>query len=66
MSEFWVVGGEFVDSRFEVLAPGRVPERLGPFASYAEARKAWQARTMATIDNALTRYRIVEATSRAA
>jgi hypothetical protein len=61
MAEFWVVGGEFADARFEALAPGRTMERLGPFASYEEARKIWKARTMATIDNALVRYRVAEA-----
>jgi hypothetical protein len=40
--------------------PGRRPERYGPYPSYEEARKEWQARTMATIDNALVRYRVVE------
>lgn len=55
---FWVEGGEFEDARFERLrGPG---ERLGPFTRYVDAEKAWKARTMATIDNALIRYRIVE------
>jgi hypothetical protein len=60
MSEYWVVGGEYADSRFAALLPGRRPERYGPYPSYEEARKEWQARTMATIDNALVRYRVVE------
>ncbi|MBL8838454.1 MAG: DUF4170 domain-containing protein [Alphaproteobacteria bacterium] len=55
---FWVVGGEYEDFRFERLR-GR-EDRFGPFASYAAARKEWQARTMATVDNALVRYLIVE------
>ena len=55
MSEYWVVGGEFVDSKFNVLAPGRGQERYGPFPDYESARKEWQARTMATVDNALVR-----------
>lgn len=59
MSEYWVVGGEYADSRFAALLPGRGPERYGPYPSYEEARKEWQARTMATIDNALVRYRVV-------
>jgi hypothetical protein len=66
MGEFWVVGGEFADARFEAPAPGRTMERLGPFPSYEEARKIWKARTMATIDNALVRYRVVESDPRAA
>ncbi|MFM8990275.1 MAG: DUF4170 domain-containing protein [Alphaproteobacteria bacterium] len=59
MSEYWVVGGEFVDSKFNALAPGRDQERYGPFADYEAARKEWQARTMATVDNALVRYQVV-------
>ena len=66
MSEYWVVGGEFVDSKFNVLAPGRDQERYGPFADYESARKEWQARTMATVDNALVRYQVVNERSRAA
>lgn len=55
---FWVEGGEYENARFERL---RGPaERLGPFVTYAAAEKTWKARTMATIDNALVRYRIIE------
>jgi hypothetical protein len=60
MSEYWVVGGEYADSSFAALLPGCRPERYGPYRSYEDARREWQARTMATIDNALVRYRIVE------
>ena len=35
-------------------------ERYGPYADFAAARREWQSRTMATIDNALVRYLIVE------
>ena len=66
MNEYWVVGGEYVDSSFAALLPGRSPERYGPYRSYDEARKEWQARTMATIDNALIRYRIIEGGQKAA
>ncbi len=59
MNEYWVIGGEYADSSFADLLPGREPERFGPFRSYDEARREWQARTMATIDNALIRYRVV-------
>lgn len=63
MKQFWVVGGEYQDAQFEVLAAGKAPECYGPFASYELARKEWQARTMATIDNAMVRYRVVAASS---
>jgi hypothetical protein len=48
------------------LTPGRSLERYGPFPSYDAARKEWKARTMATIDNALVRYRVVDASAQAA
>jgi hypothetical protein len=66
MSEYWVVGGEYADSRFASLLAGRQPERYGPFRSYEDARKEWQARTMATIDNALVRYQVVNERATAA
>lgn len=66
MSEYWVVGGEYADSRFASLLPGREAERYGPFRSYDDARKEWQARTMATIDNALVRYQVVSEQATAA
>ncbi|MBI3453303.1 MAG: DUF4170 domain-containing protein [Rhodospirillales bacterium] len=61
MAEFWVVGGEYADATFSGPLPGKAFERLGPFPSYEAARQVWQAHTMATIDNALVRYRIVRA-----
>jgi len=66
MAEYWVVGGEYADSSFVSLLPGRTPERYGPYKSYDDARKEWQARTMATIDNALIRYQVVGDEARAA
>jgi hypothetical protein len=57
-TRFWVEGGEHADATFAGLAPGK-DERHGPFATYEEARAVWQARTMATIDNALTRFKVV-------
>lgn len=34
---------------------------VGAYASYAEARAAWKAKSLATVDNALMRYVIVHA-----
>jgi hypothetical protein len=34
---------------------------VGAFPNYAEARKAWKAKALATVDNALMRYVIVHA-----
>ncbi len=63
MAEYWVVGGEYTDTDFKVLAKGIELEEYGPFLTYEAARKEWQARNMAKIDNAMVRYRIVETES---
>lgn len=63
MAEFWVVGGEYTDTDFKTLAKDALPEEYGPFHTYEAARKEWQARNMAKIDNAMVRYRIVESES---
>ncbi len=65
MARYWVIGGEYADTRFERLAPGAREERHGPFASYPEAYRTWQARARATIDDALVRFRIVDDADRA-
>ena len=56
MKRYWVIGGEYKDTKFKELLSGRSEERFGPFRLYAEARKEWQSRTMASIDNADRRY----------
>ncbi len=60
---YWVVGGDYTDTRFKELAPGAREERLGPFASYREAWDVWSARARATVDVATVRYRIVASDS---
>lgn len=60
MAAYWVVGGEYTDTSFKEIAPGKREERYGPFATYREAYAAWSARARATIDDATVRYRIVE------
>lgn len=57
---FWVIGGEYADTEFRTLAKGRAEERIGPFATFEEARGAWSARAFATIDDCHSRFRIVE------
>lgn len=55
---FYVVGGEYRDTTFRELAkPDTV---LGPFDEYEDAYFAWRARAMATVDQAYTRYQILE------
>jgi hypothetical protein len=60
MSQFWVIGGEYKDTDFRHLAEEAEIEEFGPFHTYEAARKEWQSRNMAKIDNAMVRYRIVE------
>ena len=60
MAQYWVVGGEYADARFETLAKGTRAERHGPFATYDQAYVKWQERARATVDDALVRFRIVE------
>ena len=57
--EYWVIGGEYTDTNFGTLAPGKSEERLGPFKNYREAYDVWSARARATIDDATIRYRII-------
>ena len=59
MKRYWVVGGEYVDTSFTKLAPGKAEERLGPFDSYNEAQKVWSGRAWATVDSAQTRYMLL-------
>ncbi len=64
MSRYWVVGGEYTDTKFKTIAGGGKETRLGPFGSYQAAKDAWQARAWATVDSANTRYRIVKEAAR--
>lgn len=60
MAAFWVVGGEYRDTRFEEFAEGREEERYGPFATYDDAEREWKRLSWAAVDNCQVRYRIVE------
>jgi hypothetical protein len=57
---YWVIGGEYTDLSFKMLAPGAREERHGPFATYKDAYDVWQSRARATIDDAMVRFRIIE------
>lgn len=57
---YWVVGGDYVDTSFETIRPGKTLERHGPFASYKQAHEVWAARAWATVDDCLCRFRVVE------
>lgn len=57
MAQFWVVGGEFSDTRFhEALTPGE--EWIGPFEDYESARREWAKRAWPKVDDCHNRYRI--------
>lgn len=56
--KYWVVGGEYTDTSFTVLADGVEPTRLGPFHDYGEAQDVWRAKAMETIDDAYARFEI--------
>ncbi len=58
MKRYWVVGGEYKTTRFEVLVDPTKEERYGPFPTREAARAKWAERAMATVDNAHVRYRI--------
>ena len=55
---FWVVGGVYKSTEFQVPADGGQEERLGPFDSEDEAIAVWRAKAMETVDDAHARYRI--------
>jgi|HubBroStandDraft_1064217.scaffolds.fasta_scaffold00074_13 hypothetical protein len=57
---YWVVGGEYTDTRFETIVPGQALEQHGPFALYQEAHQVWAARAWATVDDCHKRFRVVE------
>lgn len=59
MKRYWVVGGEYTDTSFTRFAPGKAEIRVGPFATYEEALKAWSGRAWATVDDAHSRYSIL-------
>jgi uncharacterized membrane protein len=54
---YWVVGGEYADSSFTRLAPGREIEVFGPFEKW-EALGFWRGLTAKSVDDALVRYDI--------
>ena len=57
-AQYWVVGGEYSDTRFTTPAPGTEELRIGPFATYEAAKAEWTRRAWSTVDDAHTRFRI--------
>lgn len=63
---FWVIGGQYTDTRFAEIAGGGGEARLGPFQTYEEAKAEWARRAWATVDDAHARWRIEEEGAEAA
>lgn len=57
MQQYWVVGGEYKDTGFQIPTGGD-EQWFGPFESYEKAKAEWAKRAWATVDDAHTRYRI--------
>jgi hypothetical protein len=57
---FWVVGGEYTDTRFAEIVGGGKETRLGPFATYENAKAEWARRAWSSVDDAHQRWRIEE------
>jgi len=60
MTRYWVVGGEYTDTRFQDIAPGKSLETHGPFDSYKEAHDVWATRAWGTVDDCHSRFRVIE------
>ena len=54
---YWVVGGEYADTKFKKLAAGYDLEVFGPYEKW-EALGFWRGITSKSVDNALVRYDI--------
>ncbi|MGE5546413.1 MAG: DUF4170 domain-containing protein [Solirubrobacterales bacterium] len=52
---WFVIGGEYADTRFEAIAAGKALESYGPF-DRKTAMDKWRELTGRTVDSALTRY----------
>lgn len=56
--QYWVEGGEFEDTSFEV--PKGPLSRHGPFETFEAAEKAWNKLAWQHVDDCHFRFRIVE------
>ena len=62
MKRYWVIGGNYADTKFDRMQDGGPEQKFGPFRTYEEAKAEWQRRAWSTVDNASARYRIEEET----
>jgi hypothetical protein len=58
MTRYWVVGGEYQDTRFDQPRAGTALRRFGPYDRHEDAKAKWQELAWGTVDNAHERYRI--------
>lgn len=58
MTQYWVVGGDYRDTQFKQMTGGQEEQWFGPFGDYESAKKEWQKRAWATVDQATARFRI--------
>ena len=63
IQEYWVVGGSYRDASFAALREGS-GEVYGPFVSYDEALRSWNARTERSRAEATTRFSVVVTAAR--
>lgn len=56
-----VIGGELTEIGGTEFRDLKKVELVGAYPNYAEARAAWKAKALATVDNALMRYFIIHA-----
>jgi len=56
-----VIGGELQSVDTRVFRDLSKVDFVGAFPNYRAAHKAWQAKALATVDNALMRYFIIHA-----
>ena len=57
MQQYWVVGGEYTDTRFHNTVGGD-ETWIGPFDSYEAAMAEWSKHAWQSVDDCHTRYRI--------
>jgi hypothetical protein len=56
---FWVIGGEYTDTRFSQLVDG-TGRMFGPFGDWSEARQVWDRIASETRSICTARYTIVQ------
>ncbi len=54
---YYVVGGEYADTSFSVMADGKTKSKYGPF-NHQDALNFWRGITSQTVDSCLHRYDI--------